>query len=229
MGLIPIDNQVMLWRQFDSDDIFFHVTCHVEPSLKSKIQNREFVELERLLPREMSVGLGFTMNKDHVMELISKGGQTYFALARDKEKINGVCKWDQAFRVYVAIYSEANPSRAAEIWQYIHVIHRAAAVYNWENVSFYDFTFRQLMATKPWRSWSKTYTQAWNLAMNEPISKSMSNNNSNNSSSSGKDWRDDCCWQFNRNRCKKPAPDCHFDHRCTYCGGWGHGFHNCRK
>ena len=31
--------------------IFFHVTCHVEPALKSKIQNGEFIELEKLLPR----------------------------------------------------------------------------------------------------------------------------------------------------------------------------------
>ena len=225
---IAIDQNLKLLRQFDNDDDFFHVTCHVDNALKQKIQNGEYIELERLLPKP-SGGIEST-DDGEVLELVSRGGQTYFAPARDRAKISNVCKWDQAFRVYAAIYSEANPNRSTEIWQYIYVIHKAASVYNWDNVSFYDHTFRHLMASKPWRSWSKTYVQAWNLAMNEPIAK----NNFNTGKSSGNlqrdvdhDWRDDCCWKYNRNKCRRS--NCHYDHRCTYCGGWNHGFHNCRK
>ena len=76
--------------------------------------------------------------------------------------------WEQAFHVYAAIYSQANPSHATEIWQYMHVINIAAGSYSWENVSFYDYTFRQLMSQKPKHSWAKTYTQGWNLAMTIP-------------------------------------------------------------
>ena len=39
-----------------SDDEFFHLTCHVDVNLKSKIQRAEFVDLEKLLPRDWSRG-----------------------------------------------------------------------------------------------------------------------------------------------------------------------------
>ena len=37
-----------------SDDDFFHLTCHIEPSLIHKIEKGEFVELEKLLPKDRS-------------------------------------------------------------------------------------------------------------------------------------------------------------------------------
>ena len=82
------------------------------------------------------------------------------------------------------------------------------------------------MSQKPWRSWAKTYVQGWNLAMRDPIMKSQGNASGN--AKGRRDWRDDCCWRFNKNRCREGL-NCHFDHRCTYCGGWGHGYFNCRK
>ena len=38
-------------RLFDNDDDFFHVNCHIDPNLKSKIERGEFIELEKLLPK----------------------------------------------------------------------------------------------------------------------------------------------------------------------------------
>ena len=35
-----------------SDDDFFHLTCHIEPCLIHRIEKGEFVELEKLLPKE---------------------------------------------------------------------------------------------------------------------------------------------------------------------------------
>ena len=35
-----------------SDDDFFHLTCHIDPSLFHKIEKGEFVELEKLLPKD---------------------------------------------------------------------------------------------------------------------------------------------------------------------------------
>lgn len=100
---------------------------------------------------------------------------TYLAPASDREvKITNVKKWDQAFRVYAAIYCNANPQRSAEVWQYNYVIHSAASSYQWDNVAYYDYTFRQLMAEKPMRSWAETYVQMWHLALRDPITK---NNN----------------------------------------------------
>ena len=40
--------------------------------------------------------------------------------------------------------------------------------------------------------------------------------------------RENMCWQFNWGKCN----DCNCkkgEHRCSYCGTWGHGMHNCRK
>ena len=143
-------------------------------------------------------------------------------------KISGICRWEQAFRVYAAIYSKANLRRASEIWQYVYIINLAASSYAWENVAFYDYTFWQLMSIKLERSWAKTYIQGWNLAMMEPITKTQHNLNDNrNARKSGhKNWKD-YCWKFNKNRCKRL--DCEWDHRCMYCGGWNHSFVDCRK
>ena len=120
--------------------------------------------------------------------------------------------------------------------KYVYTINTAATSYLWDNVTHYDFTFRQLMHDKPWRSWSKTYMQGWNLALKDLISKSSTNYSGGQGTVNNQtfavgnrrfgDWRDDCCWCFNKNRCKKTVQACH---RCTYCGGWNYGFYNCRK
>ena len=107
---------------------------------------------------------------DCKLEWISKDGSTYLAPAAAKEsKINGIRKWEQAFCIYAAVYTNAHQERASEIWQYVDTINSAALSYQWDNVALCDFTFRQLMAEKLWRSWAKTYTQGWNLALKEPI------------------------------------------------------------
>ena len=147
----------------DVDDEFFHITCHIEEGLQHKIKCSEFVELEKLLPKPKRV------SGDDRMELVFKDGSTYFTPKVREQKINNVRKWEQAFRVYAAIYSKANPSRAVDIWQYVYVINSAAGSFIWENVANYDFIFRQLMAARPFRSWAKTYTQMWSMCMRDAI------------------------------------------------------------
>ena len=134
-----------------SDKNFFHVTCHIDPQLKNRIEKGEFIELDKLLPKTQS------QSSEGKMELVSRNGSTFFVPSEgNTNKINGIRQWEQAFRVYAAIYSAANPGRAAEIWQYVYVINTAATSYTWENVSTYDYTFRQLMAFNPGRNWSKS-------------------------------------------------------------------------
>ena len=225
-GKQPFDLERFI-QNIDDDDEFFHVTCHIEQNMRNKIARGEFVDLERLLPKDKGrCGGNIAHNgQDNRVELVSHDGHTYFKSVRDNQ-ITGLRKWEQAFRVYVAIYTEANPERSVEIWQYMHTINVAAASYQWDNVAYYDLTFRQLMAYKPRRSWAKLYNQGWNLAMKDALSNKQSGQ-SNKSTSKRHNWRDDCCWRYNQNKCHKS--DCDFDHRCTYCGGWNHGFFNCRK
>ena len=242
-GLAPIDKEILFLRNFDQDDEFFHVTSQIDQSTRSKIEHGEFLDLERLLPKERPGSRTSTadeLNK-HLFQLITQGSNTFVDPPTPKVgKISSVRKWDQAFHVYAAIYTQANPSRASEIWQYVYVIHTAASANPWDNVYFYDINFRQLMASKPWRSWGKTYTQGWNMAFNNANSNFMSaspstagNSNSmssyHNKGNNSKSWKDDCCWRFNKNKCKRSNSECNYDHRCTYCAGWNHGFLNCRK
>ena len=238
-GLAPLDSEILFLRNFDQDDEFFHVTSQIDPSLRQKIERGEYVDLERLLPKDRSnrmAGGADDLNKQ-LYQLITQGTNNFLEppLPKVNGKINSIRKWDQAFRVFAAIYTHANPARVSEIWQYIYVIHTAAASNPWESVYYYDVNFRELMASKPWRSWGKTYTQGWNMAFNNSNNTSTSNNwNGYTSSgptkqSSSRNWKDDCCWRFNKNRCKKSGNECNFDHRCTYCACWNHGFHNCRK
>ena len=223
-GMVP-----NVLQYVDPDDDFFHTTCHVEASLREKIKRGEFVELEKLLTKRTKHSR--TDGGDQRMEIINKDGKAYLTPVTDRDsKITNVHRWDQAFRVYATIYSEGNPTRAAEIWQYVDVIHRAARAFNWENVANYDYVFRQLMAANPTRKWSKTYTQMWNLNLCEPLTKvggtSGAFGKNNSSTPGGKP--DGICWRYNKNKCKY-GDQCRYEHRCSYCFKLGHPATKCYK
>ena len=210
------------------NDEFFHITCHVNVNLISKIEKGEFDDLEKLLPKDPTK----RAREYNKMELVSQDGSTYFVPANERDgKITGVHKWEQAFRVYAAIYTRANPTRAAEIWQYVYTINLATSSFVWENVANYDFTFRQLVSQNLNRSWAKIYHQMWSLSMRDPLHSnrfSQITNKSSNNNRAGRKDRDDYCWKFNKNHCKFGAR-CKFEHRCHYCDGYGHGSYNCGK
>ena len=152
-----------------SDDDFFHLTCHIEPSLRAKIERGEYVDLEKLLPNKTRS----KYSEDTRLEWLHRDGGTFLVPATsDREnKINGIRHWDQAFRVYATIYCGANPHRSRKIWQYVSVINTAATAYIWDNVANYDYTFRHLMEFNPQHSWASTYNQMWNLSMRDPLPK----------------------------------------------------------
>ena len=107
-----------LYTNAITDDKFFHLTCHVDANLKQKIQRGEFVELEKLLVKDK---FRSNNNLGQRMELVNKGGETFIMPVDRDNKISNVRKWEQAFRIYAAIYSQANPQRSCEIWQYVYV------------------------------------------------------------------------------------------------------------
>ena len=110
-----------------TDDEFFHLTCHVDANMKAKIQRGEFVELEKLLAKDKFRNPNAAAGQR--MELVSKGGETFIMPVDKENRISNVRRWEQAFRIYAAIYSQANLTRAAEIWQYVFVINSAASAY----------------------------------------------------------------------------------------------------
>ena len=214
------------------DDEFFHITCHVDPVLRAKIERGEFVELEKLLPRDQFCNRA----EEGKLEFYNKDGHTFLAPANKEGKITNVRRWEQAFRVYATIYSKAQPHRAAEIWQYVYVINTAASSYTWENVSFYNYTFRQMMSVNPQRNWSKIFNQMWNLTMRDPIQRNSQHgyngkfvNNQGGAQNGGKRRKkNDSCWKFNRNEPCNVA-SCDFEHKCSYCGNYNHSVIDCPK
>ena len=216
----------LLARYMDDDDDFFHLTCHIDSTTREKIKRGEFVELVKLLIKPEHQKFG----NEGRMQLVYRNGESFFVPHENNYKIDGIRKWEQAFRNYAAIYCEANPSRSVEILQYIDVINSAAPTFCWENVAKYDFIFRHLQAKKPHRSWAKTYTQMWNLTLNEPLRRANFDNNfqRNQNNSNKRKSSDNTCWRFNKGHCPF-GKNCRFEHKCTYCWSTNHGNSRCNR
>ena len=237
-----------------SDEDFFHLMCHVDVNLRNKIERGEFVELEKLLPRDRRNSYRGGEGDGSRLVWVQRDGNTFLAPAGDREaKINGIRSWERAFRVYCTIYCSAHPDRSREVWQYIEVINTAAASFIWENVAAYDYNFRHLMAFNPQRSWAVTYNQMWNLCMKEHIAKNYSYNGNNRQVSGGshgggqsshyhqqnnnhqqqqsgrKKGKPDYCWNFNRGVICKYGKNCRFIERCSFCDASSHGLNTCAK
>ena len=211
----------------NKDEEFSQVDCHLEPNIITKIAKGGFIEVEKLIQKQ----IGKLRNEEGgKMELVDKDGvkMSFLVPKGEKEqKITNVRRWEQGFKVYAAVYSRFNPHRGAEIWQYIHTINLAASSYSWDNVAYYDYMFRQQMAKYPQRSWKKVNNQLWSLAMRDPIS--HRNNNNNNSFNMKGDWRDNCCWRYNKGKCKRSANECRYEHKCSWCGGSHPAIHCFKK
>ena len=80
---------VELLCNLDSDDDFCHVSCHIDDALKNKIEKGEYVDLDRLLPKDRSIA-GQSMNDGVTVQLYTKNGQAYFAPPDSEKRIDGI-------------------------------------------------------------------------------------------------------------------------------------------
>ena len=219
---LHIDKVPLESYDYENDANFLTSTCHVEPALGEKITYGKWLELDKLLNKRSK---DVKQNEAQKMELMNKDGLCYWGPAKDNEnKITGIRRWEEAFKVYMMIYTKANPTRASEILAYADIIAGAGQTFTWENVSNYDFYFRKLMENSPGRSWARTHTQLWTLTMKDhlpPRSKLQG------STGVKKDWREIACWRFNQGKCTKQASDCKFEHRCLGCGSFNHVYSSC--
>ena len=81
------DQTVEVLQGLDIDDQFFHVTCHIDPGLKQKIEKGEFVDLEKLLPKSRK-----KMQNEGKLDLVFKDGHSFFVPTQNEGKINGIRK-----------------------------------------------------------------------------------------------------------------------------------------
>ena len=221
---LPVD-EFVIQDSYSSvaDENYLVIGGNLDQSLKQKIINHEYIDFACLLPKGR-----LAMEQDTRMELINKGGATYFVPVADCELagIHNFAKWEQAFRVFSNVYTHHYPSRATELIQYNHVIHTATTTYIWENVYTYDREFRMRLSHFPHRSWAIILQQAWSMYLKDKIPKGGFQDNwgANNTGV-----HKDICKRFNKGICTKGF-SCKYDHRCAVpeCGKFGHGAHICR-
>ena len=204
------------------DEGFIVVGAHLDDSMISKIQRGEYVDFGKLIPRDRMVS-----EEDGRLEMMIKNGRTYWAPVNNGVNINSFGKWEQAFRVFSNVYCKTSPERAAELIEYNHVIHTIANHYVWDNVYLYDKDFRLHMSRNPSRNWSLILQQSWALRLRDRLSSNQFGN-FNNNGGNNRSKNNEPCRRFNRGHCNFGS-NCRYEHRCTYCGKFGHGAVNCRK
>ena len=78
------------------DKNYLVIGSHIDPNLQLKIINNEYVDFARLIPKH---GVAANGNYDQRMELVSKGGYTYFVPVSECESVHigNFGKWEQVF------------------------------------------------------------------------------------------------------------------------------------
>ena len=182
------------------------------------------------------------LQQDNRLELVLENRHPSFRSVTENEVIGSFYKWEQAFRVFSTIYTDAYPNRAKQLIQYNHIIYSASLTFVWNNVYAYDIDFRLHMSENPDRNWGIILQQAWTLHMKEKLSSftRLSSNtnvssggnsntgNSGNNNGSMKKVKGKNCWKYNMGKCTYGF-NCKFDHRCGICSKFDHGAHICRK
>ena len=158
------------------DERYLVIGSHLDPSLQEKIKTGQYLDFARLLPRDRP---SYDENR---MELINKGGQTFFVPAGDRDgslAISNFHKWEQAFRIFSNVYLKQFPHKATELLQYNHIIFTASLSFAWHNVYTYDKEFRNHLATFPERSWGIILQQAWSMCLKDKNSPGHESNGNN--------------------------------------------------
>ena len=206
------------------DDDFMLVGSHVDEVTYTKIIEGKYVDFGKLIPWDKVI-----VEEDQRLEMVIRGGCTFWVPPNEGTNINGFAKWEQAFRAFSNIYTKQFPGRAAELIEYNHIIHSISSVYIWDNVYNYDKDFRIHKSKNPNRSWSVILQHSWSLRLCDKAprgdtsfqhgSGSKSNNNSKST---------DPCHRYNKGKCNF-GTSCRYEHKCSYCFKYGHTILNCRK
>ena len=120
-------------KAHEDDAKFYTSTSHIDDKTEGKICYGKFVEMDDIVPKKCNSSQ--QIEGEQFIEY--REGHTYWAQKKDSaHKVDGIKKWNLAFRVYATIYSQANPHRASEMIQYVDTINSAAGTWSWENVAY---------------------------------------------------------------------------------------------
>ena len=131
------------------DDDYMLVASHLDETMHLKITNHEYVDFFKLLQRDHT----FKEDQQRMM-MINKGGMSFWVPVNDKStNISSFSKWDQAFCMFLDLYSGKYPERTSELIQNSHIIQTVSYSYAWENVYQYDREFFRHIERHPTCSW----------------------------------------------------------------------------
>ena len=160
------------------DDDYMLIASHLDQSIREKIVNSEYIDFAKLLRRDRSNIGGDDEFGQQKMVMVNKGGMSYWVPLQDKQKtIDSYARWDQAFKVYLDVYTTKFPHGTTELIQYGHIIQTTSFSYAWDNVYMYDREFRRHMERHPDRSWGVIPQQAWTMFLKNRVNTTPNNNN----------------------------------------------------
>ena len=164
------------------DENYMVIGAHIDKLLKQKVVANEYVDFARLIANDK---ITRNDNNETKMELVTRGGSTFFVPANEHANVTNFAKWEQAFRRFANIYTKAYPWKSSELIQYNHVIGTAAQNFAWENVYSYDKEFRIHISNFPHRSWAVILQEAWTICLKDQIG-SIEDNHMNGNKFRGK-------------------------------------------
>ena len=85
-------------KQFHSvivDEDYLLVASHVDNITLTKIVGGDYVDFAKLLPHDKIL-----QEEDQRLEMVVRGGKTFWVPASETQSVSSFSKWEQAFRVY---------------------------------------------------------------------------------------------------------------------------------
>ena len=212
-------------QSFMMDDEYMLVGAHVDEATYSKIIEGIYVDFGKLIPRDR-----IAVEEDQRLEMVIRGGKTYWVPPNETSTISNIVKCEQAFRMFLNIYTKKYPFRASELIEYNPIIHYISGVYSWNNVYNYNKDFRIHMGRNPSRNWSIILQHSWSLRLRDKIHKFENSHNTGGSTPKGGNGAKSSgpCHRYNCGKCNFGA-NCKYEHKCSYCFKFGHTILTCRK
>ena len=87
------------------DETYMLVASHLDESIIRKIENSEYVDFTKLIPKDKIVA-----EDDTELKLVMCEGKTFYVLVKETQAISGFGRWEQAFRVFSNIYTQVHPT-----------------------------------------------------------------------------------------------------------------------
>lgn len=202
----------------------------VEPRIRAKILNREYIDLGTLIPRnESSQGLNIACAQGYT-------SQISLTPSRPRQPPN-IFEWANWFSTFASIYTQKYEHEAPQLFTYIQRIFGLSRTYQGVFVwRVYDEKFRRLKqfsVSLPWHILDQNIlhealTVSTSQAKNNsnPQTKKPQNQGQNQNSRPGE--RTGYCYSFNKTSgCPRPVNNCQYKHQCSKCSRGAHPAYRC--